>query len=170
MKYLFFVLILSFFTSCDKKDPNPELSDEVYKDYIQELDISTKALDAEEKGFEKILDEKKKVVPQTGQIKYVQKKVFDSERRIDALRQQKQFFAIKLELRKAQVQQRYLENLQGGRKWPDEEELKTYRSTIKFQRDKLTWDKNKGIKKSVPRGTVKPNESEPTEASEPTSR
>ena len=101
--------------------------------------------------------EKDKVVPQTGQIKFVQKRINDSERRIEALRQQKQFFAIKLELRKHEVQQKYLQSRSGGKPWPDEAELENYRSTVKLQREKLTWDKNKGVKKDVPRGT----ESEP---------
>ncbi len=159
MKYLFFVLILSSFLSCDKKDPNPELSDEIYKDYAQELDLATKALEAEEKLYEKTLGEAKKVIPQTGQIKYIQKKIFDSERRVDSLKQQKQFFGIKLELRKAEAQARYKESLSGGRKWPDEEELSLYKASIKFQRDKLAWDKNKGMKKNVPRGTEAPQPS-----------
>ena len=49
MKYLLIALFTIFLVSCDKKDPNPELSDEIYKDYVQELDIATKALEAEEK-------------------------------------------------------------------------------------------------------------------------
>lgn len=162
MKYLFFVLILSFFVSCDKKDPNPELSDEIFKDYVQELDVATKALDSEEKLYQGLLDEKRKVVPQTGQIKFVQKKIFESERRMDGLKQQKQFFSIKIELRKSDVRARYKESLAGGRKWPDEEELALYRSAIKFQREKIAWDKNKGMKKNVPRGTTAPKSTEET--------
>lgn len=154
MKYLLYALLLSFFTACDRADPNPELSDEVFKDYVQELDISAKALEAEEKAYEKLLDEKSKVVPQTGQIKYVLKKINDSEKRVDALKQQKQFFEIKLELRKNEVQARYRESRKkGGRAWPDVAELENYRSTIKLQREKIVWDKTKGIKKDVPRGT-----------------
>ncbi len=153
MKYLIYILLLCFFASCDKNDPKPELSDEIYKDYETELDIAKKTLENEEKAHLKLIDEKNKVIPQTGQIKFIQKKVYDSEKWIETLKQQKQFFAIKLEVRKAEVREKYLRSKKGGKPWPDEAELQNYRTTIKLHRDKLAWDKNKGVKKNVPRGT-----------------
>jgi hypothetical protein len=153
MKYLYLAIFLLFLASCDKNDPTPETSDEIYKDYQTELEISEKTLEAEQKGFQKLLDEKSKAVPQTGQIKYVQKKINDAEKWIESLKQQRQFFQIKLELRKAEVRKKYIESKRGGKPWPDQAEIEIYRSTIKLQRDKINWDKNKGIKKNVPRGT-----------------
>ena len=154
MKYLYFALIFTFLISCDKNDPSPELSDEIFKDYEQELSITSKALESQEKAHLSVLNEQKKVIPQTGQIKYATKKINDSEKLLEALRQQKQFFDIKMELRKTEVRRRYLEGRHGGKKWPDEQELAVYRSTIKLQRAKIAWDKNKGMKKPVPRGTT----------------
>lgn len=154
MKYLFFIAFALFLASCNKKDPNPELSDPIYKDLTEELGIASKALEDEEKNLASLMKEKDQAVPQTGQIKYATKKVYDSQARVDVLRQQKQFFEIKIELRKHEVQQRYAESLkEGGRPWPDQAEIATYMSVAKFQRDKIEYEKNKGIKKSVPRGT-----------------
>lgn len=153
MKIFIFVLILSVFSSCNKPDPNPENSDEIYKDLIQELDLATKALEAEQKNLTKLEEELQKAAPQTGQIKFSQKKVFETQAVLTKLAQQKQFFEIKLELRKAEVRERYLEARRGGRKWPDLTEVESYKAVIKLQRDKLEWEKNKGKKKDVPRGT-----------------
>ncbi len=153
MKYLYFALFFVFLTSCEKSDPNPHLSDEIYKDYQSEFDIAKKALETTEKEHDKLLVEKSKVVPQTGQIKFVQKKIYDNERQIESLKQQVRFFTIKLELRQAEDKQRYEESRHGGRPWPDSAELDSYKSTIKFQREKIAWDRNKGMKKIVPRGT-----------------
>lgn len=153
MKLLFFALILGLFLGCNKPDPNPENSDEIYKDLLQELDVASKALEAEVKNLEKLEIERDRVVPQTGQIKFAQKKVYETQATITKLAQQKQFFEIKIELRKAEVRERYMEARKGGRKWPDLAEIENYKAIMKFQRDKLEWEKNKGQKKDVPRGT-----------------
>lgn len=157
MKILFIVVILSFFFGCNKPDPTPETSDEIYKDLLQELDLATKALEAETKNKEKLDAELNRAVPQTGQIKFAQKKVNETLATINKLAQQKQFFEIKIELRKAEVRDRYMEARRGGRKWPDQGEISGYKAIMKLQRDKLEWEKNKGQKKSVPHGTSAPS-------------
>lgn len=154
MKFIIYVVILSLFLGgCNKPDPNPENSDEIYKDLLEELDVATKALESEKKNLEKHESELRKVAPQTGQIKFAQKKVYETQATITKLEQQKQFFEIKIELRKAEVRQRYLEARKGGRKWPDQAEIDGYKAVMKLQREKLEWEKNKGQKKDVPHGT-----------------
>lgn len=140
--------------SCEKVDPSPELSDEIYKDLDTELSITSKNLDLEQKDLDKTLAEFSQAVPQTGQIKQIQKKIDSTKSKIDLLRQQKQFFEIRIEQRRGEVRKRYAESFRsGGRKWPDEAELAVYKSALKFNRDKIAWEKNKGMKKDVPRGT-----------------
>lgn len=131
----------------------PELSDEIYKDLLIELDVATKELEAEEKNLEKLVADKEKAAPQSGQIKFANKKVFESENKITALKQQKQYFEIKVEQRKNIDRNNYLDSLKNGKTWPNKEEVEEYKTTIKLQRDKINWDKNKGNKKDVPRGT-----------------
>ena len=97
--------------------------------------------------------DKEKAAPQSGQIKFANKKVFESENKITALKQQKQYFEIKVEQRKNIDRNNYLDSLKNGKTWPNKEEVEEYKTTIKLQRDKINWDKNKGNKKDVPRGT-----------------
>lgn len=155
MKFaLIFLFFAALLVSCEKKDPSPELSDEIFKDLGTELGITDKNLELEIKDLEKSRAEYRQAVPQTGQIKHIQKKIDASVSKIDVLRQQKQFFEIRIEQRKEEVRSRYAESFRsGGRKWPDETELAIYRSTIKFNRDKIAWEKSRGVKKDVPRGT-----------------
>ena len=154
MKYLILAIFALFLASCNKKDPHPELSDEIYKDLQAEAEVATKALEEEEKMLVSLMKERDKVIPQTGQIKYADKKVNDSEARLNILKQRKQFFEIKIELRKHEVQQRYAESLRpNGRPWPDTKEVEIYKAVAQFQREKLEYEKNKGMKKDVPRGT-----------------
>lgn len=155
-----FATLITFFiivslTSCKKENPTPELNDEIYQDLIQELSVATKNLESEEKNLEKVKQELSNVAPQTGQIKFAQRKVTETENTINKLRQQKQFFEIKLELRKDDIRARYLESFKKGKPFNNEKEIEDYRAVIKFQRDKLAWEKNKGTKKDVPHGTEK---------------
>lgn len=168
MKCLIYLIFAAVLSSCTQGDPSPELRDEVYKDLQTELEIANKSLDAETKSLENLNADLKKALPQTGQIKFATKKVRDAEDRINTLTQQKLYFEIKIEQRKALAQSRYAESLkEGGRPWPDEKEITMYRSVVKFNRDKIAWEKTKGMKKDVPRGTGEKPAAEPaTEASE----
>lgn len=160
MKHLVFALFLTILTtlasSCTKTEPNPELRDEIYLDLTTEMDIATKAMESEEKNLLSLKGELEKAVPQTGQVKYATLKVRSSEEALNRLMQQKIYFDIKIERRKIYVRERYLESLkEGGRKWPDDEELAVYKSVTKFNREKIEYDKNKRMVKGkdVPRGT-----------------
>lgn len=158
MKHLVFALFLTILTtlasSCTKTDPHPEQKDEIYLDLATELDIANKALESEEKNLLNLRKELERAVPQTGQVKYATLKVRNSEQMVDKLKQQKIYFEIKMERRKSYVMQRYLESLkEGGRKWPDPEEVAIYKSVTKFNREKIEYEKNKRMVKGVPRGT-----------------
>lgn len=156
MKYLNIMAIVLLFAACSQQNSNPELLDVIYLDLKAELAIADTALSAEEKNLLSLLKEKNMAVPQTGQIKFANKKIVDSEAKINALKQQKLFFEIKMETRLKHDQIKYQESLRpGGKPWPDTEEAALYNSVVKFQRDKIAWDRNKGLKKLVPRGTKK---------------
>lgn len=157
MKRLFLIIILAFFASCAKTVSNPETSDEIYRDLQQEFSIAAKSLEEEEKNLISLKKERGIAIPQTGQIKFSNKKVSDSEERLNQLKQQKLYFEIKLETRKEYVRDRYAESLRsGGRPWPDKNETDLYRAVMKFNKDKIAWEKEKGSKKPVPHGTQKP--------------
>lgn len=163
MKCLIFACLVLFFASCNSKNPHPEQLDEIYLDLVAELGIADKALEAEEKNLATLIKERDQAVPQTGQIKFANKKVADAESKVNSLKQQKLYFEIRIEQRKHEAAQKYEQSLkEGGKPWPDKEEVALYKSVVKFQRDKLAWDKTKGIKKDVPRGTDKKPESSET--------
>lgn len=145
--------------SCVKTVANPEVSDEVYIDLQQELGLAAKTLEEEEKNLLSVKKEREATIPQTGQIKFSNKRVSDSEERVNTLRQQKLYFEIKLETRKEYVRDRYAESLRpGGRPWPDKKETDLYKAVMKFNKDKIAWDKDRGSKKPVPHGTSKPKQ------------
>ena len=154
MKYAFLALIIAFLSSCTPRDPNPELRDVVYIDLAKELDLTKKSIEQTEKELEDRETLLRKVVPQSGQVKSFEKKVFESQNYLQKLKQQQQFFEIKLELRKNSVGSKYLDSLKGGAAWPDVKEVEIYNASIKLNRDKIGYEKTKGMIKNVPRGTT----------------
>lgn len=154
MKYLIYAFFALLLTSCFDTTASPELADEIYKDYVVELGIVKKSLEEEEKYLLTAIEERSRVVPQTGQIKFSNKKVSDAEEKIQILKQQKQYFEIKIEQRALFAKVRHAESLRSnGRPWPDKEELGLYKAVTKFNRDKIAWERARGMKKLVPRGT-----------------
>lgn len=155
MKILILLLIIiALMPSCQQQDPNPELKDLIFLDIGRELGLVKKSIESIETELSERRELLRSVVPQTGQLKGVEKKVFESQNNLERLKQQKQFFEIKAESRKAEVQSKYRASLHGGPRWPDEKETEMYQASIKFQREKLSWDKKRGMIKNVPRGTT----------------
>ena len=154
MKKSVFCTLLILFTiytvGCKHEDPTPELSDKVFKDLQAELDIAKKNTEVEITQQDKVSNELKEAIPQTGQRGTMQRRVFASAGQLDVYRQQEKYFEVKLEERRIYVRKRYLESLlPNGRAWPAPDEDAEYSLKLKLRRAKLDWDK-----KRVPRGTA----------------
>lgn len=154
MKNYFLSFLLLFLSSCHSRDLNPEQKDLVFNDFKKEIALVDKSIEVANKDLEDRRIALRGVVPQTGQLKSIEKKVFESEDYLEKLSQQKRFFEIKLEQRKQLVTQKYEESLRGGPAWPDKKEIEDYEAEIKMQRAKIKWDKDKGMIKKVLRGTI----------------
>jgi hypothetical protein len=120
------VIHLSF--SCSKRNPNPELLDPIYLDLLALEGEAQKAVAVEE-GFlaehEKAL---KSVVPQTGQIKYAEKRYWESINRVTKARQQARYYEVKRRARKLQARRDYSIAYSRGLPWPPPSEYSEYSS------------------------------------------
>ncbi|WP_413569136.1 hypothetical protein ACLWBD_17650 [Bdellovibrio sp. HCB117] len=135
------LIILSFaLSACNKPDPNPELKDPIYSDLSATLAATTQAIEAEKKALEGFQKELSEVVPQTGQIKYAQKRVFDSQQKIARLEQEKQYYELKIEARKKSSKKSYMAAFKKGESWPNPKEFEDYQAQKKFREAKRTWD------------------------------
>lgn len=151
--------------SCKNIDPNPEKTDPIFSDLVQELDLFKKQEESAIKELNKARNELSKITPQTGKLQSARDKVSSMENSLDSIKQRRKYFEIKLEQRKITVAERYQESRKpGGRPWPDEDEIKDYRIRMKLQRDVFEWDKKKKKddeklkNKDVPRGTNAPDD------------
>ncbi len=168
---IFFITIGLF--GCNKPNPNPELADEIYQDLTTRAGEVKKEAEAEKKKLEGFKKDVEKAVPQTGEIKYAQKRYFESELRVQKLEQLAKYYEIKSANRMHYTQSEYLKAFKVGKPWPTEEELTAYKQYKLSSQLDGGWDSRKRVKayekdrgiaseslKSTENGTKKP-ESEP---------
>lgn len=140
MRIIAAIFILFALTACNKPDPNPELKDPIYSDLQTQLGAATAAVEAEKKkleGFEKDLET---TVPQTGQIKFAKKRVFESQALISKLEQEKSYLELKIEQRRRTAVTSYRKAFAKKEEWPDPKEFASYQVEQKLRRAKRSWD------------------------------
>ncbi|MBV2169000.1 MAG: hypothetical protein KUL82_09850 [Bdellovibrio sp.] len=146
MRIFSLIIILLSLVACNKPDPNPELKDPIYNDLNTSLAAASQALEAEKKTLEGHEQELLDVVPQTGQIKYAQKRVEESKGRITLLEQEKQYLELKIQGRKTIAKKSYTVAFSKGEPWPDPKEWESYQLEKKMRAAKKTWDVNQRLK------------------------
>lgn len=136
--------------SCNKPDPNPELKDPIFGDLNSRLAATTQALEAEKKALLGFEQELKDVVPQTGQIKYAQKRVYESQAKIMKLGQEEKYLKMKVSSRKLEAKRSYAEAFKKGEEWPNASEFTVYEAQNKMRAAKTTWNANARAKAVSP--------------------
>jgi hypothetical protein len=143
------ILVISLcFLGCNKPNPNPELIDPIYADLQKQLIEIRKGLDDEKKAFVDFEKELKNAKPQTGQVKYAQKRVDESTAKIKKLEQLLRYTEMRVGSRLKQVHEDYLKAWREKRPWPDPKEYQEYVEYKKAQSTPLQWNVKERINKS----------------------
>jgi hypothetical protein len=140
MKFITAILLILTLTACSKPDPNPELKDPIYSDLQAQVGAATAALEAEKKKLEGFEKDKMEVVPQTGQIKYANKRIYESQAAITRLEQQVEYLKLKVEQRARTAQAAYKKAYANKQEWPDPKEWSSYQAEQKLRNAKRSWD------------------------------
>ena len=98
-KSILIIFAVMFLLGCNKPDPHPELKDPIYQDLQREFAEAQKAVDAEKSLLAEHEKNLKEVIPQTGQIKYAQKRVSESLARLEKLKQLVKYWEIRIKTR-----------------------------------------------------------------------
>lgn len=148
MKNLVRILLFSvlFLFGCEKPNPNPELSDPIYLDLKTQTEELSKAVESEKKGLQEHLDNLKKAVPQTGQIKFAQKRVNDAKEKIQKLEQEYRWFEVRTESRKSFAKKEYMSAWRKKQPWPDPKEFEEYKKMKEMRSIPLSWSLKKRYK------------------------
>jgi len=136
---LYFILAMSVL-ACNRPDSEPEKVDPIYSDIQSKIS----SVNSQIKSAEKDLDDKKKdfakVVPQTGQNKFAQRRVEDAQRVLDKLIQMKEYWQLRAESRKRWAREHYLIAFNKKEPWPDPREIQEYIAQKKLEEASPTWN------------------------------
>lgn len=148
MNKLFYLLFLSIFVACSQPEPKPELRDPIYQDYVEQKGIFEKSLievEAQMKEHEKSL---KEAIPQTGQNKWATKRYWEAKNNYDKLKQQIEYFNVKILERAKYVRRNYIDKFQKGETWENKAEFEEYKAEKKLRSAKFTWDLKKRMEEA----------------------
>lgn len=139
-KSLILLILALFLGACEKMDPNPELRDPIFRDLKDQLAMTEKMKQDEEKQLLEHQKNLKAVVPQTGQIKFAQKRIFDSQNKLTRYEQQIKYWKIRIIERKNHTRERYAQAFHKKEEWPVPTEFIQYQSEKRLREAKLSWD------------------------------
>ena len=143
---LLFILCVLTLSACDKPNPEPEKIDPIYTDIQARLASVTSQIKSAEKDLE---DKKKDVaaaVPQTGQIKFAQKRVHEAENALAKLNQLKEYWELRVESRKKWAREYYLKAYEKKEVWPDPQEIEEYQAQKKLEEAPSAWNAKQRVK------------------------
>ncbi|MBC7372331.1 MAG: hypothetical protein H7326_12235 [Bdellovibrionaceae bacterium] len=145
MRILMLLVLYFMVMACNKPNPNPELSDEIYSDLSSNAEAAKKDVESEKKKLEGFKKDLGAVVPQSGKIKYAQKRFFESGANLARLEQQAKFFELKAQARLKYTKLEYLKAFKDGKPWPTPEELESYKTYNLMSKKDPSWDSRKRV-------------------------
>ncbi len=163
MKRFFMLFLPLLLFSCNKPEPNPELADPIYLEFKTQQDLSKKAIAEAEKTLIEKKADLDKVKPQTGQIKYAQKRLWDTQRTLDSLIQQEKYWTIRIKEREQVARSEYMKAFNAGKTWPDPKEFQEYSTEKRLREARLQWDTKERIEKFKIESTKNSKEIKPSE-------
>lgn len=147
---LSFGFSMAVLPGCHKPNPHPESMDPIFADLEKEKKETESKISAEEKNLAEFKQALRDVVPQTGQIKYAQKRIYETEEKLNKLRQRKQYLEVRLESRIEVARKDYLRAFEKDQPWPNPKEYETYRSQKELESAPRTWSVRDRIEKAAP--------------------
>ncbi len=149
-KYILILpLFILFMSGCEKKaDPTAYQKDPILMDLNTKAETMAKAVEAAQKELEGFKKELAEVKPQTGQIKFAQKRVFDTEAKIIKLEQEKRYYRVAADSRVKIAKEKYKIAFKEGKPWPDMDEFETYQTLERLRNAKRSWDVKERFKEA----------------------
>lgn len=138
--FIFLSIFAALLVGCEKPNPHPETMDPIIADIEAEIKATESALNSAKKELEGFKLDEKKVQPQTGQNKYAQKRVYETQAKIDKIDQLLQYWRLRLESRTKEARKAYLIAYKKKEPWPDPNEYKEYAIQKKLRQAPLNWD------------------------------
>ena len=167
---LFFVsTLLGLLPQIAMAEDAVELKNPLYLEFQKELDEAKKELDAELKAFEEHKAAVEKAVPQTGQIKYAQKRYYESLSRQNRAKQRILYQTIKLNTQRTKSRLEHKQAAAQDKPWPDPAKHQEYMDLKALRQRTRIWSASErrklaGLDSKKPNKKSEPKEKQSTEA------
>lgn len=147
---LFALLIFISFaiSGCDKPNANPELEDPIYADLQKEYGIAKAAVASAKAAVAEHQKSINEAIPQTGQIKYAQKRFFEAEAALVKAEQMALYYEMRIESRLKWTKSAYLKAYNEKKPWPDPAEFEEYKAQKALEQASKSWSAKARIEES----------------------
>jgi len=131
--------ILFLLAACKRMDPNPELIDPVYQDFVRLQKVYEKVAEEAIKSAAVAQTDYEKSEPRTLDIKIQEKNLNKASLNHREAQQRAEYYRVRAELRKAYARRDYKIAFQEGRAWPDPKEFEAYKVNKGLQEADRSW-------------------------------
>ncbi len=143
-----FLILFLALAACEKPLEHPETTDPIYNDLLAEVSAAESAATKTEKELEDFKKEAEKVAPQTGQIKFAEKRVYETQAKLDKIKQMVEYWKIRAESRKHWARKKYLAAYKKKEHWPDPKEYEEYQLQRKLEQAPKEWNLKRRLEES----------------------
>jgi hypothetical protein len=126
LKFMALLSVLFAFTGCQGPDPLAYLKDPLYQEIEKDMKAAQGEIAETEKAVVAAQADLKSATPQTGQIKYAKKKLFEAEYRSRMANQRLVALTIQLDSQKWIAKEESLLAIQNKKEWPTKDALELY--------------------------------------------
>jgi hypothetical protein len=127
---LIFIFLLS---GCNKPDPNPHLSDYIYKDIQNKLTEAEKLKATHVQNFEEFQTKLISVDRQSREYSILKRKSFAAKWESEKIQQKIDYYKILVSERENYVKKLYLKYFLKGETWDNSEELRLYKRSADWE-------------------------------------
>lgn len=140
ISFILLIILLISVSGCKSEDPNPELSDPIYKKLLEQVGLLKTQYESEQKKIEDLeRDLEKSKVISAERIK-IKKDLMSSRKKMEILAQQRQFFEIRSEHRRVEARKKYKIAFSKGIPWPDPKEIEYFLTNQNLQLSSRNWN------------------------------
>jgi hypothetical protein len=148
-KVILFLLFTLLLAACEKPNPEPEKLDPIYSAIEKEIKEAESAISSTETMLKEAQDTFDKAVPQTGQIKFARKRLYEAKAQLEKQKQMKRYLELRLKSRLDWDRSQYLKAYNKKEVWPKPEEWDQYQAQKALEGASKQWSNRRRMEEAA---------------------
>lgn len=141
--FVVYAALSASLSGCKKADPEPEKRDAIFQSYNETAAKGEGEIKAAEAAVAEALADVKAATPQTGQIKYAEKRYWEAKNKLDMTRQRVHAAKVQAEMRMWKTRTRSLEAFHKGDEISFKEDIEAANLQAELDRWPRSWNPKK---------------------------